>query len=179
MLPRTQSGFRGKHGTATGLAEVTDEIITASDGKGTIFVLLDFFRAFDSLTPNLSEKKWCYGVSGNSSTWFKSLLSGSKQYVEIQTEKGETLKSNKADITRVYNTTLQVGNPGILGIRHVKSNLKQVSKTVSVFLSTDSSATFVPAHVAHGLSRSCRLIWNATLTIDLTCDSDKLHHRSS
>lgn len=102
LLPIVQSGFRGKHGTATALAKVTDDVITASDkGMGTVLVLLDFSRAFDCLNPTLLIAKMrYYGVSDLSCQWFQSFLSNRQQFVELQTEQGSLVASSTRSISR-------------------------------------------------------------------------------
>jgi hypothetical protein len=102
VLPPTQSGFRGKHGTATALAKVTDDVIAAADkGMGSILVLLDFSRAFDCLNPSLLLSKMAYyGVSEPSCKWFQSFLTDRRQYVELQTDEGGVVRSKIENISR-------------------------------------------------------------------------------
>ncbi|CAG4957224.1 unnamed protein product [Colias eurytheme] len=86
ILPLVQSGFRKGHGTATALAQVTDDIISNSDeGNGSLLVLLDFTRAFDCIDVEMMVAKLkYYGVSTNACKWFQSYLMYRKQYVIIQ-----------------------------------------------------------------------------------------------
>lgn len=101
LLPTTQSGFRGRHGTATALTKVTDDIIAASDkGMGTILVLLDFSRAFDCLNPELLLAKMTYyGAAESSRKWFQSFLTNRKQYIEVDTG-AVILKSDTRELDR-------------------------------------------------------------------------------
>lgn len=53
-LPKSQSGFRPDHDCATVLADLTDNILGASDkGKHPVLVLLDFSKASYTLNYNL------------------------------------------------------------------------------------------------------------------------------
>ncbi|CAB3226934.1 unnamed protein product [Arctia plantaginis] len=95
ILPDIQSGFRGGFGTATALAHVSDDIVAASDvGMCSALVLLDFSRAFDCLNIELLlEKLSYYGISDESRQLFQSFLSNRSQFVEIESEHGELLRS--------------------------------------------------------------------------------------
>ncbi|CAG4982095.1 unnamed protein product [Colias eurytheme] len=86
VLPLVQSGFRKGHGTATALAQVTDDIISNSDeGNGSLLVLLDFTRAFDCIDVEMMVAKLkFYGVSSKACKWFRSYLMYRKQYVVVQ-----------------------------------------------------------------------------------------------
>ena len=88
-----QSGNRKQHSTETlGLA-VTDHILDAMDRKQiTAMVLLDFTKAFDSISHSLLLKKLQnFGVSPNALRWFASYLFQRKQQVRI----GKTLSSSR------------------------------------------------------------------------------------
>lgn len=102
ILPANQSGFRRGHGTATALTNVVDDAISASDSKhATFLVLLDFSRAFDCVnTELLIAKLSYYGLSLNTCLWFKSFLSGRKQYVVTENEHGEEKKSSTKCLSR-------------------------------------------------------------------------------
>lgn len=95
ILPSLQSGFRSGYGTATALAKVNDDILTARDvGEGTILILLDFTKAFDNINIELLLKKLSYyGVSAKTCRWFRSFLCGRKQYVEIENAEGLIVRS--------------------------------------------------------------------------------------
>ena len=75
-----------------GLA-VTDYILDAMDRKQiTTMVLLDFTKAFDSISHSLLLKKLQnFGVSPNALRWFASYLFQRKQQVRI----GKTLSSSR------------------------------------------------------------------------------------
>ena len=90
-----QSGFRSGHSTCTALANVTDDIVSASDeGYGIMLVLLDFSRAFDCINIKLLLAKMSYyGVTQSACDWFCSFLTGRKQFVEVQNIDGSIVKS--------------------------------------------------------------------------------------
>lgn len=100
ILPQVQSGFRKKHSTATALLDVVDNILAAQDrGMGTVLVLLDFSRAFDSINiPLLLAKMSYYGFSASTVKWFHSYLYLRSQIVEVTGLDGKTASSS-----RIYN----------------------------------------------------------------------------
>lgn len=102
ILPAIQSGFRAQHGTATALAEVTDNIIASADvGDGSILVLLDFSRAFDCISAELLLAKMSYyGISHAARDWFSSFLRNRTQFVVTEDGKGELKKSQQKIIPR-------------------------------------------------------------------------------
>lgn len=58
ILPMKQSGFRKGRSTSTALIDVVDDLLAARDaGEGTILVLLDFSRAFDTIDNSLLLSK--------------------------------------------------------------------------------------------------------------------------
>ncbi|XP_063837210.1 uncharacterized protein LOC135086410 [Ostrinia nubilalis] len=85
ILPSLQSGFRRGHGTATALLDEVDNILAAQDqGMATILVLLDFSRAFDSISvPLLLSKLTFYGFDNGTVAWFASYLENRSQFVEL------------------------------------------------------------------------------------------------
>lgn len=102
ILPDMQSGFRKGRGTNTALLDVTDNILAAQDeGMGTILVLLDFSRAFDSIDISLLLAKLnYYGFDSSVVQWFNSYLSNRTQIVEIKLENGEALRSAAREVNR-------------------------------------------------------------------------------
>ncbi|CAB4035193.1 Hypothetical predicted protein [Paramuricea clavata] len=93
-FPTNQSGNRKQHSTETlGLA-VSDYILDTMDRKQiTAMVLLDFTKAFDSISHSLLLKKLQnFGVSPNALRWFASYLFQRKQQVRI----GKTLSSSRS-----------------------------------------------------------------------------------
>lgn len=83
ILPSTQSGFRPNHGTSTALLHVTDDIYRACDsGRGTVLVLLDYSKAFDTLDHNtLCSKLKYFGFCDEAVIFFQNYLSGRQQRV--------------------------------------------------------------------------------------------------
>jgi hypothetical protein len=54
LLDCLQSGFRSKHGTATAMLEVTNDIQFSCDRKlMTVLLLVDFSKAFDNVVHSL------------------------------------------------------------------------------------------------------------------------------
>ena len=92
-FPVNQSGNRKQHSTETlGLA-VTDYILDAMDKKQvTAMVLLDFSKAFDSISHSLLlSKLQSFSVSPIVLQWFASYLSQRQQQVRI----GKTLSTSR------------------------------------------------------------------------------------
>ena len=79
-----QSGFRGKHSTATALLKITDDIFSAIDASECcLMVLLDFSKAFDTVNHKLLLTKLMYmGFNDSALNWFGSYLSGRHQKVK-------------------------------------------------------------------------------------------------
>ncbi|CAG4982071.1 unnamed protein product [Colias eurytheme] len=96
ILPEQQSGFRKHRGTATALMDVVDNVLCAQDdGKGTIMLLLDYSRAFDTIDINLLLCKLVYyGLDENSVKWFNSYLCNRTQTVSVLKEDGSRSLSN-------------------------------------------------------------------------------------
>lgn len=102
ILPKKQSGFRKSHSTATALLDVVDNVLAAQDvDEGTILVLLDFSRAFDTIDTSLLLSKLAfYGFDSLSVKWFHSYLIGRKQYVKICNGDGTDSVSSIKPVTR-------------------------------------------------------------------------------
>lgn len=100
ILPQYQSGFRKNHSTSTALIDVTGNILEAQDrGMGTILVLLDFSRAFDTISiPLLLGKLVYYGFDEHAVKWFGSYLSNRSQYVKISRGDGSVTTSSPAQV---------------------------------------------------------------------------------
>lgn len=92
-FPTNQSGNRKQHSTETLGLSISDYILDAMDKKRvTAMVLLDFSKAFDSIShPLLLSKLKNFGVSPNVLQWFASYLSQRKQQVRI----GKTLSTTR------------------------------------------------------------------------------------
>ncbi|KAI5651321.1 reverse transcriptase (RNA-dependent DNA polymerase) domain-containing protein [Phthorimaea operculella] len=99
-----QSNAQGVDGvsTATALSEVVDNVLAAQDqGKATILTLLDFSRAFDSLSiPLLLAKLHFYGFDVPTVNWFRSYLTDRSQIVQVKASNGEISKSSISESIR-------------------------------------------------------------------------------
>lgn len=95
IIPNHQSGFRAAHSTSTALLDSTDNIIRAIDKKlATIFVALDFSKAFDTIDHRLMCAKLSYyGFDSKSQNFFHFYLSGRTQKVFLNNK-----TSNKVSI---------------------------------------------------------------------------------
>lgn len=103
ILPVAQSGFRRGHSTATALLDVVGSILEARDrGMGTLLVLLDFSRAFDSINASLLLSKLSfYGCSSETIKWFSSYLHSRSQFVQVTNdEDGDILTSGSRVVGR-------------------------------------------------------------------------------
>jgi hypothetical protein len=102
ILPSKQSGFRKGRSTSTALADVVDDILAAQDiGEGSLLVLLDFSRAFDTIdTTLLLSKLAFYGFDYLTLKWFNSYLTGRSQYVKICKDDGSELVSRSLPVVR-------------------------------------------------------------------------------
>lgn len=84
LLNRYQSGFRKKHNTGTALLKVTHDIRAAMDKKLlTVLLLLDFSKAFDSISfDKLCNKlKLNFNFSNSACTLIENYLKNRLQYV--------------------------------------------------------------------------------------------------
>ena len=84
-LYEKQFGFRKKHSTSHALISITEQIREALDNnKIAVGIFVDFQKAFDTVNHDiLLSKLDHYGLRGNINNWFKSYLTGRKQYVSI------------------------------------------------------------------------------------------------
>ena len=84
-----QSGFRIKHSTTTTLLKITNDIAKELDGnKNCILVLLDFSKAFDSISHNILLDKLynSFSFSSSACTLIRSYLSNHTQCVNFAGE---------------------------------------------------------------------------------------------
>jgi len=85
ILSRCQFGFRSNSSTSDAILEFLDGAVDVLDQKKSmITVFLDFTKAFDTVKHNiLIDKLRFLGIRGLSLEWFRSYLSGRKQYVSV------------------------------------------------------------------------------------------------
>lgn len=97
ILPENQSGFRSNHSCTTTLADVTDDILRATDdGKLTVLILLDFSRAFDTIDHNLLCQILRFiGLDTGAVALLRSFLTDRKQLVKLG-----GVRSNEKPVTR-------------------------------------------------------------------------------
>lgn len=102
ILPEKQSGFRKNHSTVTALIGVVDDILNAQDkGEGTILVLLDYSRAFDTINiPLLLSKLHYFALFPSSIEWFSNYLKNRTQVVETMDEDGTVVHSRPRLLNR-------------------------------------------------------------------------------
>ena len=80
-----QYGFRKGHSTTHALIATTEEIRGTCDiGEYACVVYLDLKKAFDTVNQDiLLNKMKHYGIKGTSNNWFRSFLTGRKQYTTV------------------------------------------------------------------------------------------------
>ena len=85
-------GFRNNYSTAHALIQLYDKISNALDNKVTLGVFIDLSKAFDTVNHEiLLDKLKHYGAPGIALQWFKSYLSGRKQFVHYNGYNSSTL----------------------------------------------------------------------------------------
>ena len=80
-----QFGFRVRHSTIHALIDLTEDIRKGIDeNKFVCGIFVDLQKAFDTVDHNILLKKLeHYGVRGIANDWFRSYLTGRKQFVSI------------------------------------------------------------------------------------------------
>ena len=91
-----QFGFREKHSTSHALISLTEMIRNALDNKEfACGIFIDLKKAFDTVDHEiLLNKLDYYGIRGLPNDWFRSYLTGRKQFVSINGYDSEVLESN-------------------------------------------------------------------------------------
>ena len=86
ILYDLQHGFRAKRSCETQLTMLMEEIQqNLSEGKQTDVILLDFSKAFDSVShEKLIHKLHGYGIRGETLSWIKTFLNGTSQTVVLE-----------------------------------------------------------------------------------------------
>jgi Reverse transcriptase (RNA-dependent DNA polymerase) len=85
LLSEFQSRFRCNNSTIFALLKVTDYLDAARvDGEDTVLVLLDFYKAFDCIPPDLLVHKFrvSFGVSPSAASLIASFLAGRSMLME-------------------------------------------------------------------------------------------------
>ena len=93
ILFETQYGFRkGRNTTHATLDFIKTIEESIESNQYAIGIFCDLSKAFDTLNHDILLKKLDhYGIRGTANLWFKSYLSGRKQYVELNGRKSSAL----------------------------------------------------------------------------------------
>lgn len=153
LLPATQSGFRRGHGTATALQCVVDDVLASADkGLVTAVALLDFSKAFDSLSINLLLAKLSYmHFSPKVVEWFRSYLTDRTQVTKC-TKDGEEIISKPLTMLRGVPQGSVLGP--LLFTLYTSDMLKNVKTSQAHMYADDTQVyhSFPPRRVNHGIA---------------------------
>ena len=80
-----QFGFRAKHSTSHALIDLIEDVRNSIDNNNfSVGVFIDLQKAFDTVDHKiLLSKLGHYGIRGKANDWFRSYLTGRKQFVSI------------------------------------------------------------------------------------------------
>ena len=86
LLYKNQYGFRKKHSTELAGLEFHDKIVSELEkSKLPLAIFLDLSKAFDTIDHEIMlQKLQYYGITGVCLQWFKSYLTGRRQYVQYK-----------------------------------------------------------------------------------------------
>ena len=91
----SQYGFRNKHSTEDAALELVDtvhEMLQDNPHEQIVSIFLDLSKAFDTIDHEILLAKFNhYGVSGAALQWFRSYLTGRKQYTSLEDTDSELL----------------------------------------------------------------------------------------
>ena len=93
LLKNSQYGFRRNHSTTQAILDNLQYIYDCLDnGHSVLSLYLDFSKAFDSIDHEiLLTKLDKYGIRGQANDWFRSYLTGRKQFVSVNNFNSPTL----------------------------------------------------------------------------------------
>ena len=99
LLSERQHGYRSNMSTGSTILQMIDDILKGcEEGNESALLMCDLSAAFDTVNHQLLlDKLKLYGMSENCINWFKSYLSGRKQFVGISASKSK-LKSIKIGV---------------------------------------------------------------------------------
>ncbi|KAG8301578.1 hypothetical protein J6590_108637 [Homalodisca vitripennis] len=146
LLTNRQHGFRRGKSTITAIIDLVETIIDASEeGATTTGILLDFSKAFDSLShKHLLEKLKALGIRGVAHQWFQSYLSGRTQMTEITqvvNNRCQKFRSTQAQITRGVPQGSVLGP--VLFILYTNDIVSTLQDNCEIFLYADDTALIV------------------------------------
>ena len=98
ILFKHQYGFRKKHSTIHPILHLLKSVSESNDKPSrdvTLALFLDLSKAFDTINhTTLLAKLSHYGIRGTSNNWFRSYLTGRKQYTEVNNMQSRTMNIN-------------------------------------------------------------------------------------
>ena len=134
-----QFGFRENHSTNHAIISIMQKIQEAIQNDNiAIGIFIDLQKAFDTVNHSiLLDKLKHYGVSGVSNSWFKTYLTGRKQYVSIG---GET-----SDLSTTEHGVPQGSVLGPLLFLIYINDLHQCIKNSNTFhFADDTNLLYIP-----------------------------------
>jgi len=152
LFDTEQHGFCKNKSSVTALVNFTEAIIDAFDKKEKIIaILMDLAKAFDSICIYILLKKLeALGIKKSYLKWFKSYLTGRKQFVEISHTKNNKRKKYHSKLREVKHGVPQgsilgpllficyiIGIPNLLQfLDFIKSQLGIYVDDINLLIST-------------------------------------------
>uniref|UniRef100_V5GR23 Putative RNA-directed DNA polymerase from transposon BS n=1 Tax=Anoplophora glabripennis TaxID=217634 RepID=V5GR23_ANOGL len=151
ILPVEQSGFREGHSCSTALLNVTDHIFRATDsGLCSILVLLDYSKAFDTISHDILENILMFaGFDISAVQFISNYLVGGQQRVVL-----------KNDISNYINTNCGVPQGSVLGstlFSLYTSSFPNFLKHCKIQMYADDTQLFYSFH-PNDIQNSCIII---------------------